>query len=72
LFTANCAICHGPNGEGTAIAPQALNSAAFLEEVEDGDLATTIRMGVTSGMPPFPKLGDQDVLDLIALLRSWQ
>ena len=71
LFTANCAICHGPNGEGTAIAPEALNNAAFLGEVTDGDLTTTIRMGVAGRMPPSPKLGDQDILDLIALLRSW-
>jgi cytochrome c5 len=72
VYSAGCMLCHGPNGEGTAIAPNALNDAALLEERTDEDLVTTIREGVADKMPPFPKLSDQEVLDLVAFLRSWQ
>jgi cytochrome c5 len=72
IFAANCALCHGPSGEGTAIAPEALNDAEFLAEHTDDDLSEVITEGEGGRMPAFPNLSDQDVLDLVALLRSWQ
>jgi cytochrome c553 len=72
LFATNCAVCHGPSGEGTSIAPSALNDAALLGKRTDEDLAGAIREGVADKMPPFPKLSDEDLQDLIALHRSWQ
>ncbi len=72
LFAAKCAPCHGPEGEGTSIAPDSLNDAEFLADLTDEGLATVIRMGVAGKMPASPQLSDQEVLDLIALLRSWQ
>lgn len=72
VFTASCALCHGADGEGTAIAPNALNDPALLTQRTDEDLTTAIREGVGGRMPPFPQLSDQEVLDLLALLRSWQ
>ena len=30
LYEEGCAICHGPTGEGTAIAPQALDDVAYV------------------------------------------
>jgi cytochrome c5 len=72
VFAISCALCHGPAGEGTSIAPDPLNDADLLAELTDEDLATVIRMGVGGKMPPSPNLSDQDVLDLVAFLRSWQ
>lgn len=71
IYAASCALCHGAEGEGTAIAPAALNDATLLDALTDEDLATTILMGISGKMPASSNLSDQDVLDLIALLRSW-
>jgi cytochrome c5 len=72
VFTSNCAPCHGSTGQGTSIAPDALNDADFLAGLTDDDLTTVIRTGVEGRMPPFSDLSEQDVLDLLAFLRSWQ
>ncbi len=72
LFDAMCAACHGPEGEGTSIAPEALNDAEWLADHTDEDLMEAILEGVDGKMPAFSQLSDQEVLDLIALLRSWQ
>jgi len=67
-----CARCHGPNGEGAKIAPEPINDAAFLAKITDDDITRAIRLGMGGDMPAMPELSDQEVLDLIALLRSWQ
>jgi cytochrome c5 len=72
LYAARCAICHGPEGEGASVAPDALNNAALLTRLTDEDLTTVIRGGVAGKMPAFTQLSGQEVLDLIAFLRSWQ
>jgi mono/diheme cytochrome c family protein len=72
VFGTRCAPCHGPDGEGTTIAPDALHDAALLAELTDEDLATAIQQGVGDIMPAFSTLSDQEILDLIAFLRSWQ
>lgn len=72
IYATNCAPCHGAEGEGTAIAPDALNDATLLAALTDEDLTTTIRSGISGKMPASSNLGDQDVLDVIAVLRSWQ
>lgn len=72
LYAGRCAACHGAEGEGTTFAPDALNDPSLMEELTDEDLRTTIRMGVSGKMPASPNLSDQDVLDIIALLRSWR
>jgi mono/diheme cytochrome c family protein len=72
LFAARCAACHGPEGEGTGIAPEALNDADWLADHSDEDLREAVLEGVDGSMPAFSQLSDQEVLDLIALLRSWQ
>jgi mono/diheme cytochrome c family protein len=72
LYEEGCAICHGPAGEGTAIAPLVLDDATYLAETSDDELTKAIREGVAGRMPPMPNLSDQDILDLLALLRSWE
>lgn len=72
LFSRRCAPCHGTSGEGTTIAPDAINDPDLLAELTDEDLSTAIREGVGDRMPASPNLSDQEVLDIIAFLRSWQ
>lgn len=72
VYAASCAGCHGADGEGTVIAPQAFDDASLLAGLTDEELETTIREGVPGKMPPFDSLSDEEILDLIALLRSWQ
>jgi cytochrome c553 len=72
LFAAKCAPCHGPNGEGTTFVPDALNNAQFLANRTDKDLTTAIRTGAGDRMPAFFTLSDQEVLDLVTFIRTWQ
>lgn len=72
IFDTSCAGCHGSDGVGTSIAPAALNDATLLGQLTDEDLATAIREGVANKMPAFANLSDQEILDLIALMRSWE
>jgi mono/diheme cytochrome c family protein len=72
LYAAKCAACHGTEGEGTSIAPEALNDPALLAGLTDEDLATVISIGISGKMPASSELSDQEILDLTALLRSWQ
>jgi cytochrome c553 len=72
LFAASCAPCHGAEGEGTTIAPDAINDDSLLAELTDEDIVTIIREGVAGKMPSSPNVSDEEVLDLVALLRSWQ
>ena len=74
-----CALCHGPNGEGyTADSATALNNASFLATATDTFLYNAIaegRMGTT--MSPWADyrggpLEEQDIWNLVGLLRSWQ
>jgi cytochrome c5 len=72
LFDAGCAVCHGPNGEGTSIAPDPLRNSDAVADMSSEELMAVLVQGIDGKMPPKPNLTDQDVLDLIALLRSWQ
>jgi mono/diheme cytochrome c family protein len=73
LYTANCAPCHGSEGQGGAVAKEPLNSAEYLEGQSDNDLRQAIGDGVGTAMPGFGgKLTAQEIADLIAFLRSKQ
>ena len=70
LFRANCATCHGRDGEG-AIGPS-LNNDAFLSVVPDGYLFDAIIGGRPgSAMPEWRHLSGEDVVDLIVFLRNF-
>jgi cytochrome c5 len=71
LFGENCAVCHGSEGEGAAIAPEPINDEDLLAELSDEDLITVMREGVEGKMPARPDLEDQELVDLVAFMRSW-
>lgn len=71
LYLANCATCHGNQGHGGVGIPLALPS--FLSQVSDDYLHQTIRLGRPGRiMPPFYRLSDKKITQIIGHIRSWQ
>jgi alcohol dehydrogenase (cytochrome c) len=69
LYDQTCQSCHGPAGRGDR--GPALNTGTFRQGREDGDLFHTIREGVLSSqMPPFKELSDEQVWQLVSYIRS--
>src|ERR1017187_9477723 len=63
----NCSVCHGGDGAGGELAP----SIVFrLASRTDAELAELIKTGIPNrGMPAF-HLGNQEMNDLVAFLRT--
>jgi cytochrome c oxidase cbb3-type subunit 3 len=82
VYARTCAVCHGPNGEGTEkVGP--LNSPAFLALISDQALRRIVITGRPDlGMPDYRHvadgssrpgpLTDQEIEDVVALLASWR
>ena len=81
IYLENCAQCHGETGAGRLDAiPEApdgapsLNNAVFLQTASDG----YIRYSIANGRPGTAmkayagELTEQEIDDLVALIRSWQ
>ena len=72
VYAANCAACHGPQGEGSGIAP-ALNAFSLRESRTDAELARTI----TNGVPGTLMAGWEQALtpinidELVGLIRNF-
>jgi len=84
VFAATCAACHGPTGKGLKGLGKDLVANEFVTKNDDDKLLAFIKRGRTPGepdnttgvaMPPKggnPALSDDDILDVIAYLRSLQ
>lgn len=78
LYTAHCAACHGPAGEGPE-AP-ALDNAALLGAASDTFLVETVRRGrrgtampsFGTASPAYPALSEEEIHAIVAFLRSWE
>jgi mono/diheme cytochrome c family protein len=78
LFNDNCARCHGARGVGTHFGPPFLNK--LYEPSHHGDQAFLLaaRRGVRShhwnfgNMPPYPRLSEQDVGEIVGYVRWLQ
>ncbi|MFQ5461591.1 MAG: c-type cytochrome [Phycisphaerae bacterium] len=71
LYRANCAACHGVNGEGGI--GNSLNAATFLAAASDAFLRDTIVYGrPNTAMPAWRQFDAREVSDLLAFLRGWQ
>jgi cytochrome c oxidase cbb3-type subunit III len=68
LWSANCAVCHGPEGKGGR-GPD-LTSGKFRHGGTDDDFYWAIRNGIPgTGMPGFP-LGGVESMQLLAYVRA--
>ena len=76
LYASQCASCHGLEGEG-GLGP-ALKNRTVLKNTPDEIFFSVIRSGVpNTQMPSWSvdfggPLTDEDIQDLVALLRSWE
>ena len=68
-FRAHCIQCHGKHGEGSDHAPTLASSR--VRHATDGDLHWLLVNGNRDrGMPPWSKLGDPQLWQLITYIRS--
>ena len=73
LYAANCASCHGPEGQGKPKAP-ALNVKGFLEDTNDAAIQQIITMGVPdTSMPAWgDRMTEAEIQALVGFIRSWE
>jgi mono/diheme cytochrome c family protein len=70
LYKRYCQACHGEEGKGEVAV--ALNQEGFLTRATDRFILETIINGRgNTAMPGWPHLKDQELSDLLVLLRSW-
>jgi mono/diheme cytochrome c family protein len=73
LFAANCARCHGPEGQGTPRAP-ALNVKSFLTQTNDQAMQLIISGGVPgTAMPAWgDRMTESDIQAIVGFIRQWE
>jgi mono/diheme cytochrome c family protein len=72
LFARNCAVCHGPSGEGKQVGTLQVPPLREGRAVQDPDarLLSQIHDG-GNGMPPFKfTLTDEQIQDLLRFVRE--
>ena len=70
IFEEHCAKCHGQNAEGVKKRPS-LRSERVQRQATDGDLHWLLVNGsMKKGMPPWAKLPDPQLWQLITYLKS--
>lgn len=84
LFVRVCAACHGPSGIGRAGLGKQLQNSSFIQSLDDDELLAFIKRGRNPGDPlnttgrgmpakgGSPALTNDDLLDIIAYLRTLQ
>lgn len=75
LYQVDCERCHGPQGNGATRKNgyMSLNDPDFLAHASDAYLYRSIVDGRPGAhMPSFKHLSQQQLGDLVALIRSWQ
>ncbi|MBO9360905.1 MAG: cytochrome c [Thermoflexus sp.] len=82
LYLSTCVACHGPEAKGVPGLGQNLTTSAFVRQQTDEQLVEFIKRGRmatdpanVTGMPMPPKGGnpaltDQDLMDIVAFLRT--
>lgn len=78
VFEANCAVCHGQGGTGTAQGPPLVHQVYEPSHHPDDALRNAVAQGVQphhwefGPMPPVPAVDGEDVDAVIAYVRSLQ
>lgn len=73
LYAANCAQCHGPEGQGTQRAPS-LNVRSFLTDTNDLAMEQIITSGVPgTAMPAWgTRMSASDIQAIVGFIRQWE
>ena len=69
VFHDHCAHCHGEDAEGTKKRPS-LRTERVQQQATEGELHWLLVNGDKSGMPTWSKLGDPQIWQVIAYVRS--
>ena len=78
VYKSKCAACHGPNGQGTPMAP-AFKGNEFIKKASDDEIKNVIlkgRMGAAKKYKKFPapmmpqKLSDAEVKAVISYIKG--
>ncbi len=70
IYADRCSHCHGENAQGTKKRPP-LKSDRIQQQASEGDLHWILVHGnMRKGMPPWSKLPDQQLWQLITYLKS--
>jgi PQQ-dependent dehydrogenase (methanol/ethanol family) len=74
VYNATCQTCHGPSGQGDRDrGTPALSAGALARGNEDAELFRSIRGGIPgTQMPPFPRLTDEQIWQIISYIRTLQ
>ncbi len=78
LFTANCAACHGSQGQGTDAGPPLVHEVYEPSHHGDASFLAAVQRGVQphhwdfGPMPAIPSLEVEEVADIVAHVRSLQ
>ena len=82
VFAGTCATCHGPDAMGIEGLGKSLHANAFVADKNDAEMLAFVKIGRPAGdplnttgvdMPPKggnPSLTDQDLVDVIAYVRT--
>jgi mono/diheme cytochrome c family protein len=72
IYQANCATCHGPQGEGnpTAGVP-ALNGSMHAWHHPDSQVAGFLRQGVGAMPPVGAEWSDEEIQAVLAYIKQW-
>ncbi len=68
LYAAQCALCHGQNGDG--VAGINLRRGQFRRVASDDDIAKVLQTGVASGGMPSFSFPPSEVTGLVAFIRA--
>lgn len=73
LYSANCARCHGPEGQGKPIAPS-INVKSFLTNTSDQALQQIITLGVPgTAMPAWgDRMTPAEIQAIVGFIRQWK
>jgi mono/diheme cytochrome c family protein len=78
LYTAHCALCHGPSAVGTAQGPSFLSNIYVPSHHSDASIYLAVKQGVRAhhwtfgDMPALPQVTEGEVTQIIAYVRWLQ
>jgi cytochrome c oxidase subunit II len=72
IYTANCAVCHKPDGSGAPPAIKALAGSPVVTDADKAKQLTIVLNGTDKGMPAWKQLSDTDLAAVITYTKnSW-
>jgi cytochrome c oxidase subunit II len=72
VFTANCAVCHKPDGSGAPPTIKALNGSPVVNDADKGKQLHIVLLGTDKGMPSWKQLSDTDIAAVVTYTKnSW-